>query len=349
MIKKSIMLKMLMLFVSSSLFMFSQQNEIYNKIQINVTSKNPTKDAKTSFGGFFNEAKALVYFDNFWVEGRIGLNFISSNNWESGQVEIMPDRTHGNVGWTPFEHSEFVFGTQYYEMVPGTYMNAYEDALPDGRYGKSGATYICTALKDVAGFTFGMNYPIQTDMFTEDNFLKTNFGIIYESDYGINAGTTIYTNLSNEFSIGNYISGNPSKSFTWMVGYTFNGTGINGETPATHYFDSTTNIVLKYFNISADFEFGYNVDTQTAPLYAGFTGIYYPIPTIQVKLGILYNASDATEFTESQNVLFIYPRLIFTINNNDISIGPQFTISAMPNEQSHMGFSFPIYWKHSFQ
>ena len=73
-------LKMLMLFVSSSLFMFSQQNEIYNKIQINVASKNPTKDAKTSFGGFFNEAKALVYFDNFWVEGRIGLNFISSNN-----------------------------------------------------------------------------------------------------------------------------------------------------------------------------------------------------------------------------------------------------------------------------
>ncbi|MBQ5848020.1 MAG: hypothetical protein IIW49_03785, partial [Treponema sp.] len=118
MIKKSIMLKMLLLFVSSSLFMFSQQNEIYNKIQINVTSKNPTKGAKASFGGFFNEAKALVYFDNFWVEGRIGLNFISSNNWESGQVEIMPDRTHGNVGWTPFEHSEFVFGTQYYEMVP---------------------------------------------------------------------------------------------------------------------------------------------------------------------------------------------------------------------------------------
>ncbi|MBQ1259378.1 MAG: hypothetical protein IIX97_04650, partial [Clostridia bacterium] len=32
--------------------------------------------------------------------------------------------------------------------------------------------------------------PIQTDMFTENNFLKTNFGIIYESDYGINAGTT---------------------------------------------------------------------------------------------------------------------------------------------------------------
>ena len=196
------MLKMLLLLVSSSLFMFSQQNEIYNKIQINVASKNPTKDAKTSFGGFFNEAKALVYFDNFWVEGRIGLNFISSNNWESGQVEIMLDRTHGNVGWTPFEHSEFVFGTQYYEMVPGTYMNAYEDALPDGRYGKSGATYSCTALKDVAGFTFGMNYPIQTNMFTEDNFLKTNFGINYESDYGINAGTTIYTNLSNEFSIG---------------------------------------------------------------------------------------------------------------------------------------------------
>ena len=55
MIKKSIMLKMLMLFVSSSLFIFSQQNEIYNKIQINVASKNPTKDAKTSFGGFFNE------------------------------------------------------------------------------------------------------------------------------------------------------------------------------------------------------------------------------------------------------------------------------------------------------
>ena len=91
------------------------------------------------------------------------------------------------------------------------------------------------------------------------------------------------------------------------------------------------------------------MDTQTAPLYAGFTGIYYPIPTIQVKLGVLYNASDATEFSESQNVLFIYPRLIFTINNNDISIGPEFTISAMPNEQSHMGFSFPIYWKHTFQ
>ena len=72
MIKKSIMLKMLMLFVSSSLFMFSQQNEIYNKIQINVASKNPTKDAKTSFGGFFNEAKALVYLynDPQFLEGR---------------------------------------------------------------------------------------------------------------------------------------------------------------------------------------------------------------------------------------------------------------------------------------
>ena len=76
MIKKSFKLKMLFLFVSSSLFIFSQQNEIYNKIQIDVASKSPTKDAKTSFGGFFNEAKALVYFDKFWVEGRIGLNFV---------------------------------------------------------------------------------------------------------------------------------------------------------------------------------------------------------------------------------------------------------------------------------
>ena len=348
MIKKSFKLKMLFLFVSSSLFIFSQQNEIYNKIQIDVASKSPTKDAKTSFGGFFNEAKALVYFDKFWVEGRIGLNFISSNNWESGQVQIMSDRTHGNVGWTPFEHSEFVFGTQYYEMVPGTYMNAYEDALPDARYGKDGATYICSAIKDLTGFSFGMNIPIQTDMFTEDNFLKTNFGIIYESDYGINAGTTIYTNLSDYFSIGNYISGDPSKPFTWMVGYTYNGTGINGETPATHYFDSTFNLILKQFNFSADFEMGYNIDNNTAPMYAGFTGIYYPIPTIQVKVGVLYNATDTTDFVESQNVLLLYPRLIFTVGNNDISVGPQITFSAMPNESSYVGFDFPIYWKHIF-
>ena len=334
------------LFVSSLCF---AQNEIYNKMQVNIINRNPQNDSPITFGSFFNEAKALVYFNHFWVEGRIGLQFQSLDNWKTGEIAIMKDRTHGNVGWTLFKNQEFVFGTQYYKMLPGTYMNAYEDALPDGRYGKTGANYETTVLKEKTGLTFGLNIPIQDKMFTKDNFAKVHGAIIYEPLQEFALGTAFYTDLKDDIKLATFLSGQTEKlPFSWMVGYTYNGTGINGETPATHYFDSTFNVLFSKVNLAADFEIGYYDKNDTVPLYVGLLGIYFPKPTIQLKATILYNALNAKDFETSQNTLFIYPRVILTIGKNDISIGPQFTLLHVPNSKIEAGFAFPIYWKHSF-
>lgn len=346
-LKQKKIISLVFLNLIGTLITFAQTNEIYNKIQIEPISKSPIKDSKLSFGEIFNEAKALLYFSDFWVEGRIGLKFYSLDNWNSGKIETMDDRTHGNIGWYLSKDCELVFGTQYYKMIPGTYMNAYEDALPDGRWGKTGAAYINTKLKDIYGLSFGINIPIQDEIFTSTNYFKINGSVVYESPLNLNIGSAIYTDLYNDFSIANFISSNQGNPFTWMLGYTYNGTGIDGKTPATHYFDSTMNLKTKKFLTSTDIEIGYNDDLNTNPMYLGLLGIYYPIPEIQAKCSILYNVSNINDYSESQNTLFIYPRFIFTILNNDISIGPEFTIVDMPNSSSQLGFSFPIYWKHS--
>lgn len=341
--KKTLTCILLVMFVLVS--GFSQSSEVYNKFQMDFVSKAPTDESKVEFGGFFNEAKALIYFDEFWVEGRIGLRFCSTDGWESGKVQIMSDRTHGNVGWFLGDIAEVVFGTQYYKMLPGTYMNAYDDALPDGRYGKDGYTMLFTPLRDIFGLSMAFNVPLQDDMFTESSLMKVSGSFIYESPFDINFGSTIYTDLKDDISIASFLSGNPRNVFMWMIGYTYNGTGIDGTIPATHYVDSSMKITLPRFELSGDFEIGYNSDTDTTPMYAGLLGIFYPIPSLQTKLGLLYNVSNLTAYEESKNILFIYPRVIISIMNNDISIGPQITIADMPNADSKVGFSFPVYWK----
>ena len=76
-LKQKKIISLVFLTLIGTLITFAQTNEIYNKIQIEPISKSPIKDSKLSFGEIFNEAKALLYFSDFWVEGRIGLKFYS--------------------------------------------------------------------------------------------------------------------------------------------------------------------------------------------------------------------------------------------------------------------------------
>lgn len=328
----------------------AQYNEIYNKLGSDLAVKVPGENEKFIFGGFYNEAKALVYFDRFWVEGRIGLKFSLDGN-NVGKVTTMPDRTQGNVGWTPFTGSEFVFGTNYYKMVPGTYMNAYDDVLPSARYGKNGFTYVFSGLKDETGVSLALNVPFQDSMFTGNHGVDVNGAVIYEGEKNINFGTTFYTDFSDDYSVGAYASGGAYGSpFVWMAGYTLNGKGINNATPADHYFDTTIKITREKFSLSADFEVGVNNSSDgKIPLYAGILGIYFPVPTVQVKLGAMYTLTDASDYHRSNNVLFLYPRVLIGMGKHEFAVGTQVTLlDTSISDSPTLGFAFPVHWKYNF-
>jgi hypothetical protein len=133
-----------------------------------------------------------------------------------------------------------------------------------------------------------------------------------------------------------------------MIGYSYNGTGIDGNTKADHYIDSTFKYYYKKIELAADFEIGYNKDINSVPLYSGILGIIYFDNYKLFKISVLHNSFNIKKYYENKNVWFIYPRFIFSIANNDISIGPQFTILTEGQNKNNFGFTLPIYWKHKF-
>lgn len=333
------------LFLSFAIPLFAQ-NEVYNKLGSDIVVKQPIANSDFRFGGFYNEAKALVYFDTFWVEGRIGLKFSLDEN--IGKIAIMSDRTYGNVGWTPFPYSEFVFGTNYYKMIPGTYMNSFDDVLPSARFAKSGFTYLNTSLKEKTGLTFAVNIPLQYEMFSENHGMDLNGAIIYENPLNFNLGTTMYSDFQNDYMLGLFASGgNYSSPFSWMVGYTLNGKGINCATPADHYFDTTLKFIVEKLSVSTDFEIGFNNDGKKVPIYAGFLGAYSPISAFTAKLGAMYTLSNASDYDNSNNVLFLYPRFVFTHEKHEFAVGTQITLADTIGNEA-VGLAFPIHWKYYF-
>lgn len=323
--------------------------DVYNKLGSDVVIKPAVKGAEPFFSGIYDEARAWVTFDDFWVEGRVGMNMTTNNLWETGVIEIMPDKTYGNVGWTPFDGSEIVFGTLYYKTVPGTYMNAYDDNLPAGRYGKNGATYLFTGLKDMTGFSMGANIPFQRNMFSDVSFAELNGAIYYESLGGLNGGVSFFTNLKNDVTIGAFFSYTEADPLTWMIGYTYNGYGIDGETPMTHAIDATMKLDMGFFNISTDFEIGFNVgDDESIPIYAGLLGKFFVMPDLEAKLGVLYRVGDAKDYEMSENLIYIYPRFSYYLGPHEFCAGTQITISDMPVVETGVGLAFPIFWKYYF-
>lgn len=327
----------------------AQHIDAYNKLGSDVVIKQPIPNSEFNFGGFYNEAKALVYFERFWFEGRIGMKFSLDNN-NVGKLAIMSDRTYGNVSWTPFSYSEFVFGTNYYKMIPGTYMNSFDDVLPSARFAKTGFSYINTSLKENAGLTFAVNIPLQDEMFSENHGMDINGAIIYENPLGFNLGTTMYSDFQDDFMLGLFASGiNLKLPVTWMIGYTLNGKGINGATPADHYFDTTLKFTGEKFNISTDFEIGFNNDNdKKIPIYAGVLGVYSPISAFTAKLGAMYTISNASDYNNSNNVLFLYPRFVFTHEKHEFAVGTQITFADTVENNSAVGLAFPIHWKYYF-
>ena len=323
--------------------------EVYNKLGSDVVIKPAVKGADPFFSGIYNEARAWVIFDDFWVEGRVGMNMTTNNLWDTGVIEIMSDKTYGNVGWLPFDGSEIVLGTLYYKTVPGTYMNAYDDALPAGRYGKTGATYLFSGLSPMTGISMGVNVPFQRDMFSDVSFFQVNGAVYYEGTGGLNGGVSYFTNLKNDVTLGAFFSYTGDDPLTWMVGYTYNGYGIDGETPIDHAIDATMKFDMGFFSISADFEIGFNVEEgSNMPIYTGLLGIVYPMPDLALKMSALYIIGDAKDYAMSENLIFLYPRASYYLGPHEFSVGAQVTISDMPVVDTGVGLAFPIFWKYYF-
>ena len=53
--------------------------DVYNKLGSDVVIKPAVKGAEPFFSGIYDEARVWVTFEDFWVEGRVGMNFTTNN------------------------------------------------------------------------------------------------------------------------------------------------------------------------------------------------------------------------------------------------------------------------------
>lgn len=338
-------LKLLVLLLCTSL---GYSNEVFTEVGIDAVKKSTVKGEQATFGGTYVDAGAQLYAENFWVDGRIRLDLYSTDSWKTASVGLITDKSHINLGFNPWYGSEFIVGTDYDAIFPGAYMYAYNDISPNGRYGNTGLTYHFLWLKDIAGLTFATNLPMQKDMFKDDNGMEMNFAMFYQSILDLNMGLRFHTNYLKDFGFGTGISGGLNSIFSWNVGYSYNGEGLN-KNVAEHYFDGSTNLIVPGITISLDMEWGLNDQRGMDPLYVGtqfaVTAFDYLIP----KLTLMYNVEDTKEIVDCTKSVLINPRLLYERNNYRISVGAEILYITTDGKESQVGLNVPIYLKYWYE
>jgi hypothetical protein len=343
-VMRKAILSLLVLFVVAGVF--AQTNDVFTETGINIISKDPVKGSSLSFGGIYNKSRAYLVFNQFWVDGKIGLLMSSNNEWDSAYIGMMSDDTYINMGFTPAWHSEIVLGTDYDKVIPGTYLFAYDDILPDARFGNQGATYIFKGFKPFTGLNLAANLPIQYNMFTSESGMETNTAIYYESNFGLNLGTRMSFDFVNDFSMGIYLSGGVSEPFSWMLGYSYKGTGYDGLTPADHYFDGSMGADFGMLYLGADFEIGFDGPHKSRPMYMGILAKIKPVSAVTVQLTTLYSIENTKDYSNSTNTLTFKPKVKFEKEYFEFGIGADIMVLDTPAAETGVGLSFPVYMKY---
>lgn len=327
---------------------FAQSNEVYTETGVNVFSKEPVKGPSVTFGGLYNKTRAYLVFNQFWVDGKIGVLLGSTDKWDSASFGLMSDDTYINMGFTPAWHSELVLGTNYDKVIPGTYLFAYDDVLPDARFGNNGLTYLFKGFKPFTGLSMAVNTPLQYEMFTSENGMEANTAIYYESDFGLNLGTRMSFDFVGDFSMGLYLTGGISEPFSWMLGYSYKGTGYDGLTPAKHYFDGSMATNLGMIYLGADFELGFDGPGKSRPMYMGLLAKVKPTSSVTAQLATLYSIENAKDYSNSVNTLTFKPKVKFEKEYFEFGVGADIMVLDTPAQETGVGFSFPVYMKYWF-
>ncbi|MBO5137055.1 MAG: hypothetical protein J6B81_00965 [Spirochaetaceae bacterium] len=343
---KKLILGLMILLISG--FAFSQTNEVYTKVGSDVLTKAPVEGSDVVFGGLYSDTGTTLIFENFWVDGRIGLAVYSIDEWDSVNFGVLDEITHINAGFAAPGNSELVIGTDYDRTIPGAYMYAYDDVLPDARYGNTGVTYTFSWLKPLIGLTIAGNIPFQDFMFSDVNGLEVNGAIYYESDFGINVGTTMYGDFKDSFSIGAYVTGGVDSVFSWLLGYTYNGTGVTGLIPADHYFDGSMSFDFGMFDMAADFELGLDGVNSSNPLYAGLLASFTPFPAMTAQVGVKMNVADSKNYSDSYKAFSVNPKVLFNMESAEIGVGAEIVMADYPVVGAATGFSIPVHFKYWF-
>lgn len=343
---KRLIISLMVLFAVG--FGFSEANEVFNEFGVNALTRDPVENGEVVFGGIYNDTGVMLDLERFWVDARVRMDMFSLDEWESAEINLINNKTHINAGFRPLDNMEFVVGTDYDSMLPGGFMYAYNDVIPNARYGNTGLTYKYTGLKPLIGLTMAMNLPLQNRMFTEDNAIEMNGAVYYESPIGINLGTRFYGNWIDDFSMAAFVSGGLDSKISWVAGYTYNGTSVDGLTPADHYIDTSTNFAFGFMDLSTDFEIGFKGINDASPMYSGIQLALNIFGSIVPKMTVMYNVSDASDFGNSVRTLLLHPRILFEQDYYRISVGTELLFVETATTDMEVGFSIPIYLKYWF-
>lgn len=343
---KTLILGLMVLFAAGA--GFSEANEVFNEIGVNAITRDPVENGEVVFGGVYNDTGVKLDLERFWVDARVRMDLFSLNEWETAEINLINNKTHINAGFRPFKSMDFTLGTDYDSILPGGYMYAYNDVIPNARYGNTGFTYEYTGLKSLLGLTMAMNIPLQNKMFSNDNVIEMNGAVCYESPIGINLGTRFYGNWIDDFSMAAFVSGGANSRISWVAGYTYKGKSVDGLTPADHYIDTSTNFALGFIDISTDFEIGFKGINNASPMYNGIQVALNIFDSIIPKMTVMYNVSDAKNFDSSVRTMVLHPRLLLEKDNYRISVGTELLFVETATSDMEVGFSVPIYLKYWF-
>ena len=363
--------KMFKLFVCLGLIAggacFTQTYEVYNKFGtdgIYEIQDNGQKSGENAsgFGGLHNIAFGLISMPRFAAQAEYRLDL--SNDFQYQDYTLVGSPIKANVWFRPSKRTELVFGNNFYMVLPGSFMNVFNEFTPNGWYGRKyfGATFVRGPV------TAGVNVP-HLEVNDGDFSMKVNFGANVNLDF-FNIGAN-YKMDAESFSIFANFTG--VENLYLSAGYTYNGYAVgtvNGygdwrkilSNPIVQWNDryDTSHIInfsgtFRFWRLTlgADLEAAlYN--TEQNPFYAGGVVILELLEDLDFKIDVKY----FTEFLNDDSWrdpwnVTIHPRFIFENQRHQIIAGVkvdvhQWLTSTTVSGKQSTYLAIPVSWKYKF-